>query len=370
MSERVKIGVLGCGVISTAYLQRVTNLDTVEVVACADIVKEKAAAQAEAFGVQEVCTPDELLAHPGVELVLNLTIPAAHAPLGARAVHAGKSFYTEKPLALARAEGVELLDAAVRGGLRVGSAPDTFLGAGIQTCRALIDDGAIGEPLGACAFFMSSGAESWHPDPAFLYQKGAGPLFDVGVYYLSALVSLLGPARRVTGSARISRAERTITSEPLRGTKIQVEVPTHVAAVIDMCSGPVVTLVASNDIPASEVPRIEIYGSEATLSAPDPNTFGGPVRVRAAGEGEWREVALRKGFDAQSRGIGLADMVLAERGGRPHRASGEMALHVLDIMQAVHEASDSGCAIELTTSCDRPAILPEGWDASSAWMEE
>lgn len=368
MVEPVRLGVLGCGTISTLYLDRLTALETVEVAACADLRKDRAAARAQQYRVPEVCTPEELVAHPDIELVLNLTIPAAHAPLGLAALQAGKSHYTEKPLALTRAEGQQLLDLAHARQLRLGAAPDTFLGAGLQTCRALIDAGAIGEPVAAAGFFMSAGAEVWHPDPAFLYQRGGGPVFDVGVYYLTALVSLLGPARRVCGSARISTPERVIKSPPLFGTKIKVEVPTHVSAVLDLASGPVVTLIASNDVPATQLPPLEIYGSEATLALPDPNGFGGPVRLRGVGDPEWRDVPLVSGFAEQARGIGLAELVLATRAGVPHRASGELALHVLDIMESIHEASATNRAVRLTTTCQRPATLPAGWDATAAWQ--
>lgn len=365
--ERARVGILGCGTISQAYLERLTSLDTMDVVACADLLPERAAEQAARFGVPLACSPDELVGgqHLDLDLIVNLTIPAVHAELTGAALEAGVSVYGEKPLALNREDGGKLLAAAAANGVRLGSAPDTFLGAGLQTCRALIDDGAIGEPLAATAFLMGAGPESWHPSPAFFYQHGAGPMFDVGVYYLTALVSLLGPVRRVCGSARISRAQRPITSEPLRGTMIDVEVPTHVAAVLDLVSGPVVSLVASFDVQVSALPRIEIYGTEGTLLAPDPNTFGGPVRVAASKSAGWSVVPLRAGFADQSRGIGAADLVLALRSGRPHRASGELAQQVLDIMQAVHEASASGESVELTTTCDRPELLPEGWDATA-----
>ena len=368
-SERTRVGILGCGNISRAYLQRLPTFGTIDVVACADLVPERARAQAETFGVPRSCSPEELLSAPDIDIVVNLTIPAAHVEVATAALSSGKSVYGEKPLALDRNEAHGLLDLAQRTGLRIGSAPDTFLGAGLQTCRALIDSGAIGEPLAAAAFLMGSGPEWWHPDPAFFYQRGAGPLFDVGVYYVTALVSLLGPVRRVAGSARISRPERTITSEPLRGTVITPEVPTHVTAVLDMVSGPIVTLIASFDIAASRLPRLEIYGTEGTIWAPDPNTFGGPVRVRKASttaadraNTDWDDVVLQGTFAEQSRGIGLADMVLATRSGRPHRASGGLAVHVLDVMQAMIEASDAGQSVSITTTTDRPAPLPEGWD--------
>jgi predicted dehydrogenase len=267
---------------------------------------------------------------------------------------------------LTRDEGVAVLAAAERTGLRVGCAPDTFLGAGLQTCRRLLDSGAIGEPLAATAFFMGAGPESWHPDPAFFYQAGAGPMLDVGVYYVTALVSLLGPVARVSGSARISREERIIGSEPRRGEVIKVDVPTHVAATLDFAGGPVASLVASFDVQGSAVPRIEVYGTEGTLSVPDPNTFGGPVRMLRNARDGWSDVPLDDGFAEQSRGIGVADLVLAMAAGVPHRASGELALHVLDVMQSAHEASTGSCYVTPSTSCARPEPLPVGWDGTSA----
>ena len=193
----------------------------------------------------------------------------------------------------------------------------------MQTCRKLIDDGAIGTPVAATAFMLGSGPESWHPNPGIFYAFGAGPMFDMGPYYLTALVSLLGPIRRVTGSARITRAQREIGSEPLKGQMIDVEVPTHIASVLDFHAGPVATLVTSFDVWAHETPRIEIYGTEGTLSVPDPNTFGGPVKLRKAGEESWTEVPLTHGYDNNSRGVGLADLAVAIKSGRPQRASGD-----------------------------------------------
>ena len=358
MSDRpVGVGIIGCGVISSAYLQRLAMFPFLEVRAVADLLPERAAAKAAEFSIARSCSPDELLADPEVDVVINLTIPAAHAALGLAAIDAGKSVYTEKPLALTRTEGQAVMAAADAKGVRVGCAPDTFLGAGLQTCRRLLDDGAIGEPLGATGFMVGPGPEGWHPDPAFFYQHGAGPLFDVGVYYLTAFVSLLGPVARVSGSARISRAQRPIGSERLRGQLIDVEVPTHISMSLDFASGPVATVVASFDVQASRLPRMEIYGTEGTLSLPDPNTFGGPVRVRKAGESEWTEIPLVDGYAEQARGIGLADMVLAMHEKRPHLASGEVALHVLDLMQAVHEASADERYVHPVTTCARPEPL-------------
>jgi predicted dehydrogenase len=259
-----------------------------------------------------------------------------------------------------REEGRRLLDAAAAGGVRVGGAPDTFLGAGIQTCRKLIDDGWIGQPVAATAFMLCHGHEHWHPNPAFYYQPGAGPMFDMGPYYLTALINLMGPVRRVTGAARITFPERTITSQPLHGSIITVNTPTHVAGVMEFASGAIGTIVTSFDVHAHELPRIEVYGSEGSISVPDPNGFGGPVRIRRAGAAEWREVPLTHGYSENSRGIGVADMAYALRAGSDHRASGELAYHVLDIMHAFLDSAQQGRHVDLESTCVRPAPLPVG----------
>ena len=222
----------------------------------------------------------------------------------------------------------------------------------------LIDDGWIGAPVAATAFMLCHGHEGWHPDPEFYYEVGGGPMFDMGPYYLT--VALLGPVRRVTGSATISFPERVITSQPKSGKRVKVETPTHLAGVLDFKAGAVATIVTSFDVWAADVPRIEIYGTEGSLSVPDPNGFGGPVKVRRAGAAEWSDVPLTHGYAENSRGIGVADMANALRSGRPHRASGELAYHILDIMHAVHDASAEGRHIELKSTCERPAPLPLG----------
>jgi predicted dehydrogenase len=352
--------VIGCGNISHAYAEKLRVLPDLELVACADLDTARAQDYATRHDVPLVLTPEMLLEHPDVDVVLNLTVPVAHAGVTRAALQAGKHAYSEKPLALDYADGRALVDLAGGQGLRLGCAPDTFLGAGLQTCRALIDAGAIGTPLAANAFFQGSGPESWHPNPEFFYQRGAGPLFDVGVYYLTALVALLGPVTRITGSARISRPRRLVTSQPLAGTWVDVEVPTHVASVMDHASGPVSTLVSSFDVQATRYRFIEIYGTEATLSVPDPNTFGGPVQIRRNGDTDWTDMPLTHANAAQSRGIGLADMVRAERIGRPHRASGDLALHVLELMEKTIASSDSGLHQVVESRCERPAPLPPG----------
>ena len=360
MTEPVRVGVVGCGTISAIYLKNARRLPAIEVVACADLVAERAAARAAEFGVPKVATVPELLAAPDIEIVLNLTIPNAHAEIALAALDAGKSVYNEKPLALSRADGQRMVEVARAKGLRVGCAPDTFLGGGIQTCRKLIDDGAIGVPVAAVAFMLNHGPEHWHPDPDFYYQPGAGPMFDMGPYYLTALVSLLGPVRRVTGSAQITAPTRRITSEPKYGTTIAVNVPTHVAGLFDFASGAVGTIITSFDVWETTLPRIEIYGTQATLSVPDPNTFGGPVRISRARTKTWEDVPLVYGNSENSRGLGLADMAAALRSGRPHRANGDLAFHVLDLMHAIHDASNEGRHIAVASACERPAPLPPG----------
>lgn len=356
----VKVGIIGCGNISDVYLSVMQGFEILEVAACADRHPERAEAKAAQYNVPRAYNVEQLLADPEIEIAVNLTSPLSHAPVALAALQAGKSVYNEKPLAITREEALEMLDLARQQGLRVGGAPDTFLGAGLQTCRQLIDEGTIGGLVGATAFVGHPGPESWHPNPEFFYKVGAGPLFDVGPYYLTALVALLGPARRVTGSARISFPERTIASQPKAGTRINVEVPTHVAGVIDFASGPVATLVASFDVTSALSPLLEIYGSKGTLTAPDPNTFGGPVYLQKPGESTRHEVPLTHGYAENSRGLGVADMAYALRRGRPQRAGGELAYHVLDIMHAIHDASQEGKHIEVASSCERPAPLPPG----------
>jgi predicted dehydrogenase len=358
--QKTKIGVIGCGNISGIYLEQAQTFDILEVKAVADIIPERSKARAEEFHIPCVYTDEELLADPEIEIVVNLTPPLVHAEIGLLAVEAGKSVYDEKPLTVRREDAAKILKIASERGLRVGGAPDTFLGGGLQTCRKLIDDGWIGEPIAATAFMLCHGHESWHPSPEFYYQVGGGPMFDMGPYYLTALVSMMGPVARVSGSTRITFPTRTITSQPKYGTVVDVEVPTHVTGVLDFASGAIATIVTSFDVWSAEVPRIEIYGTRGTLSVPDPNTFGGPVRVRLAGASEWSEVPLTHGYAKNKRSLGVADMAYGLRTGRPHRANGEMAYHVLDIMHSIHDAASSGKRIELSSSCSRPAPFPLG----------
>jgi predicted dehydrogenase len=357
-TTKTKIGFIGSGNVSNLYYKVAQSFDVLEVSACADLNLEMAKAQAAKFGLPRACTPEELLADPEIQIVVNLTPPSAHAEIATAALEAGKSVYNEKPLAIERADAQKLMKLAESKGLRVGCAPDTFLGAGLQTCRKLIDEGAIGEPVGATAFLMRHGPEDWHPNPDFFYQKGGGPLFDVGPYYLTALVALLGPVKRVTGVTRISFPERTIGSGPKKGSKITVRTPTHIAGLMDFAAGPVGMILTSFDVWGSSLPHIEIYGSEGTLIVPDPNTFGGPVKLNKARSDAWEDVPLIPGYSENSRSLGVADMARAIQTGRPHRANGQMGYHVLDLMHAFLEASDGNKHVQVSTTCEQPAPLP------------
>lgn len=358
-TQRTNIGIIGCGNISGIYLKAEKNFDNLRIVACADLDMERARARAAEHDIKAY-TVDELLADPAIEIVVNLTIPGAHATVARQALQAGKATYSEKPFALNRADGETLLREARQRQLYIGCAPDTFLGGGLQTCRKLVDDGVIGEPVAATAFMMSHGHEHWHPSPEFYYQRGGGPMFDMGPYYLTALVAIIGPVKAVTGMARITFPERTITSQPKFGTKVTVEVPTHVAGLLEFANGAIGTIIQTFDVWAANLPRLEIHGTEGSLSLPDPNTFGGPVRVRLKNKSEWEDVPLTHGYTENSRGLGVADMAAAMRSGCPARASGELAQHVLDIMQAFHDAAAATKHVVLTSTCQRPAMLPLG----------
>jgi len=360
--EKMKIGVVGCGKISGAYFKRLKQFEILEVKSCSDLIPERSQGCAAEFGIPVVCTTEEIMADPEIQIVVNLTIPKSHHEVDKAALMAGKNVYCEKPLTVTRAQGQELLALAAAKGLLIGGAPDTFLGGGIQTCRKLIDEGWIGEPVAANAFMLCHGHESWHPDPEFFYEVGGGPMFDMGPYYLTALVNLLGPVSRVAGSARISFPERTITSEKKFGNKVTVEVPTHVSGIMDFANGAIGTIITSFDVWGHSLPPIEIHGSLASLRVPDPNTFGGPVKIRFGHDPEkqWRDVPIPHVYTENWRGIGVADMAHAIAGGRQNRASGQLAYHVLDLMHAFHDSSTSNAHVQIASTCERPAALPVG----------
>ena len=359
--KKINIGVVGCGNISSIYFENLTKLFTnTAVYACADVIEERAKEASEKYDISHVLSTKELLNCKDIDIVLNITVPKFHFEVCKKALLAGKHVYVEKPLALTIEQGKELVRLAKEKNLMLGCAPDTFLGGGLQTCRKLIEDGFIGTPIAATAFMVCHGHESWHPDPEFYYANGGGPMFDMGPYYLTALVSLLGPAKTVSGVAKITFPQRTITSEKKFGKAIKVEVPTHVAGNIEFKNGAVATVITSFDIWSSTLPRIEIYGSLGTLIVPDPNTFDGPVLLRTAQGSEFKEIPLTHTYSDNSRGIGLANMAKCIETGENNIASGELANHVLEIMHGFHISSDTKKYYELTSTCRQPEALPMG----------
>ncbi len=359
MAERVKVGVIGCGAISGAYLSMAKNLPILDMAAVADIDQAKAQSRADEFGVPRVLTPEQLLADPEIEVVLNLTVPKAHVEIGLAALAAGKHTFTEKPFGIDRDEGRKVLVEAEAKGLRVGCAPDTFMGAGIQTSAKAIRDGLIGRPLSFTAFMMCRGHESWHPSPEFYYEVGGGPMFDMGPYYLTALLNLLGPVKRYVGGASIAIPERVITSQPKHGKRVTVETPDHVTGIMEFEDGAVGTIIQTFATQfATAGPPITIYGEEGTLMVPDPNGFDGEVKVRRAGDDEWQTVphAYPTGY---GRAVGLADMCTAIGGsGRAHRCSAEQAFYVLDLMQGFLDSSAAGAYRQPELSYAAPAPMP------------
>lgn len=360
----VGVAVVGCGTISSAYLRNLTSFPDLKVLCCADLELERAKAQAAAFGVPNAGSTAEALAEPDVEIVVNLTVPAAHAEVSAAAVAAGKSVWVEKPLALDTASAAELLRAADAADVRLGCAPDTMLGAGLQTARRLIDDGVIGAPQTGLALLQGPGPESWHPAPEFLFQRGGGPLFDLGPYYLTALATVFGPATQVAALGRRSRATRVIGSGPRAGTEFGVEVATHVSALISYASGQAATIVMSFDSPLRRHGFVEITGTAATLAMPDPNQFDGDVRVHDLGARRWRSVPA--GGPADGRGLGVLDLARALRTGTPHRATGELALHVLDVMASIEASAATGGFQPVRSAFTRPQPLSPDWDPHAA----
>jgi len=356
----VKVGLVGCGFISRIYLENSKIFQSFDVVACSDLIPERSKERAEEFGIPKVCSTTVIMEDPEVEIVLNLTTPDSHYNVAKQAITHGKSVYNEKPLAIELENGKELVDSAKKAGVLIGGAPDTFLGGGIQTCRKIIEEGLIGEPIGATAFMTCPGHESWHPDPEFYYKKGGGPMFDMGPYYLTALVNLLGGIKQVKASTKITFHERTITSEPKYGTKIKVDVPTHVVGIIDFHRGATGTIITSFDVWGAKLPRIEIYGTLGSLSVPDPNTFAGPVQLYLPEYKEWREVPMSHGYTFNSRGLGVADMANALRSGRRHRANGSLTYHVLETMHAFYTAADKEKTVKIRSKVKKPDPLPLG----------
>ena len=348
--KKVNIGLIGVGFISGIYLENLQNVfENVQVTACSDLMQERMQEAHDKWGLA-MMTKEELINHPEIDIVLNLTTPGGHYDICKEAILAGKHVYVEKPLSLTFAQGQELMQLAELKGVLLGGAPDTFMGAGIQTCRKLIDDGTIGKVVGATAFMMNRGHESWHPDPAFYYQKGGGPMFDMGPYYLTALVNLVGAVSHVSGMTSTSFLTRTITSQPLNGTIIDVEVPTYVSGTLRFENGAIGNIITTFDVAKASLPYIEIYGEKGSVLVPDPNTFGGPVYLATLDNNEYSEVALTHDYCENSRGLGVLDMAQCIIEGRKdNRASGQLTGHVLEIMEAIHISCASGKAYEMTT---------------------
>jgi predicted dehydrogenase len=362
----VGVAIIGAGVISKQYLDNLTTFPDVKVHVIADLFEETAAARAAEYGIDQHGGIAVALEHPGVEIIVNLTIPAAHVEVALAAVRAGKHVWSEKPFSLDRESGRGLLAEADAAGLRLGCAPDTFLGAGLQTARRMIERGDIGTPLTGLTMFQVPGPEAWHPNPGFLYQNGAGPLVDMAPYYFTALVQTFGSVSRVAGVGSRSRETRVIASGPKAGEAFDVTVPTHVSALVQFESGQSSQSTFSFESPLPRTGFVEITGTDATISLPDPNTFDGDIRLYRAGADDW-ETIPSTGSTA-GRGAGVLDMARAIRAGRPHRAQGELAFHVLDTMLAVAESVDTGTFVDVHSRAAAVPALPEDWDPTAATL--
>lgn len=355
-----RVGIIGCGDISRIYLQNLTGLfkDRLEIAGLCDYFYEKAKTRSMEYNINKIYeTGEEMFSDPSVDIILNLTRPSEHFYISEAALKAGKHVYSEKPLGITFEEGYKLNELAKEKGLLIGGAPDTFLGAGMQTCIRLIDEGLIGDVIGTSAFLVCRGHESWHPDPEFYYKKGGGPMMDMGPYYISALISMIGAIKTVTGVTKTSFPTRTITSEKKHGTIIDVDVPTHVTGILEFNQGAIGTILTTFDVFTAQVPRIEIYGSKSTLSVPDPNTFCGPVKLYNTDTNVFDDIPIRTDYSEDSRGLGLYDMVKHIEDGTPFRASGELHLHVLEVMSGFEKAYKNKSFTDMKTSPKRPVPM-------------
>jgi predicted dehydrogenase len=350
------VGIVGCGVISGRYADNAKAFDSFELAACADLDESQARALSESHDLR-VASVDELVADPAIDIVLNLTPPAAHASVIRACLAAGKHVYTEKPLATEVAEAAELVAEASSLGLRIGCAPDTFLGSAYQAGRALLDEGAIGEPLSVSAAVLVGAQESWHPNPDIFFADGAGPLLDMGPYYLTAIVSLLGPVARVAGFASTRARERVIEIGPRAGERFDAATPTHATAAMELASGVTANLVASFETNGQYVCDLEVHGTDGVISFPDPNGFAGPVRMRRA-RGDWQDVRFAARGDRDARGIGLHELVEAIAADRPERASGSLGLHVVDVARGILVAAAERRIVEIDSRAVQPEAMP------------
>lgn len=366
MDRAQGVGIIGCGSISTTYLSLAELFKDIKIVACADINSDLADKQAGDFGI-ESRSVEQLLVSKDIDIVVNLTIPSAHFAVSKAALEAGKHVYSEKPFVLDNHEGEVIKDLAADRGLRIGSAPDTFFGGSHQQARALIDDGVLGQITGGTLAVMSRGMEMWHPNPDFFFKPGGGPVLDLGPYYITCVVQLLGPIARVASFGSTPRVRREITSAPRAGEFIDVETPTSVRAILEFHSGATVTFSASWDVHAHGMHHMELYGELGTLTMPDPNFFGGDLKVVVADKNR-DSPAINHPFGQQNqqhadgpkanyRAAGLADMAAAIREDRPHRCGPDLAHHVIDVLTSIIKSSSSGKVITIGTTCERPAAL-------------
>jgi predicted dehydrogenase len=351
-----QVGIIGCGVISRAYAKNAAAFDTFEIVACADLDESRTRAIATEFALRAT-TVEELLRSDSIDVVLNLTPPSAHASVTRTALQAGKHVYSEKPLATTVEDAHEAAGLAESYGLRLGCAPDIFLSGAYQKARSLLDEGAIGEPLAVSAAMLSGGQETWHPDPDIFFRDGAGPLLDMGPYYVTAIVSLLGPVRRVAGFASTFVRERTIEIGPRRGERFTAETPTHISSMLELGSGATAMLVATFESPGHYASTMLVHGSKGELALPDPNAFDGQIQIRR-GRGGWERVSYPSRGAADARGLGLHDMVESIGKGRAHRATAGLATHVVDVARSILDSCDSGSAIVIESTAERPDALP------------
>jgi len=362
------VGIIGCGNISTTYLKFAPKFGDLEMRAVADINMDAAYARAEEYQVR-ANTVDELLAADDIDIIVNLTIPAAHYDITRRILEAGKHAYSEKPFVLNLEEGKALRDLADSKGLRIGSAPDTFFGGSHQLARSVIDAGQIGKVIGGTCHVMSHGMEHWHPNPDFFYQPGGGPILDLGPYYITNLIQLIGPVRAVTAMTATSFPSRTITNGPRTSETVPVDTPTNIHALLEFENGAIITFGASWDVWNSSHPNMELYGTEGSMSLPDPNFFGGDVAVTNRGDeysvipatdhpfGVPNEEHGGGVMQANYRAAGLADMAQSINEGRLHRCNIDVALHAVDVMTSILAAGETRQWITMTTTCKRPTAL-------------
>lgn len=359
------VGIVGAGTISDTYLENLTSFPDISVVAVADLIPEAAQRKAEQFGVRRFGTVEALLADDDIDIVVNLTTPNAHAEVAGAAVSAGKHVWNEKPLTVDRASAQALLEAAESAGVRVGCAPDTFLGSGLQHTRRRIEAGVVGTPLTALVLLQTMGPESWHPNPAFFFAPGAGPLFDMGPYYLTAVAQTFGPVESLAATGSRARETRVVGSGPLAGEQITVSVPTHVSVLARYQSGQSAVMIFSFDSAQGRT-MIEVNGSDGTLTFPDPNRFHGDLVLQGPRQEE--PDVLTGPAEQSSRGTGVLEMARAIRAGRAHRASGELAYHVLDTMISIEEAIGSSAFVPVQSTFVRQPPLPPDWDPHAATL--